>query len=436
MEQVEQMDVMAVQHTTTGLQSKRLCRCPVRRPRRHRDLIIVPRIPMIGQTLKRMIAEASHLQNLRPCLQGLPVWCFHVKIVVPLLPRCGEEMKVDGQSAMPVVSQQLLSKKSSLTIAGLYHKLHGVHRPVAMKKSVIKRRKRVVPATSETDAAALQQNSFTVSPSPQPSHLEAPGDVRQRASSVIEVSLHDVREGHHLAERRGTVHGDLRTHSYGHSPHLLPADAIQPSEQIRSTARSSTGTLGVDFTGYQIGASSGKLSPHSAKTHIRHSQHLPPLSSFDHEPWSKSSDADSNDRLSPLNPTRKRSRSATEQSSPSTAAGSSEEVGRPRLSSIVQILNNPQKTSAVEDVPVDPHLSALPLHLQQHRQSIPSNHQSQQIASAAIAHGQMTRADTTHSDSPSSSQSDKMARLKHEAEQMRELLRSKEREIQEMERGS
>jgi GATA-binding protein len=29
---------------------------------------------------------------------------------------------------------------------GLYYKLHGVHRPVAMKKSVIKRRKRVVPA--------------------------------------------------------------------------------------------------------------------------------------------------------------------------------------------------------------------------------------------------------------------------------------------------
>lgn len=35
------------------------------------------------------------------------------------------------------------SRRSSLTNAGLYHKLHGVPRPVAMKKTVIKRRKRV-----------------------------------------------------------------------------------------------------------------------------------------------------------------------------------------------------------------------------------------------------------------------------------------------------
>lgn len=33
---------------------------------------------------------------------------------------------------------------------GLYHKLHGSHRPVQMKKAEIKRRKRVVPADSQT----------------------------------------------------------------------------------------------------------------------------------------------------------------------------------------------------------------------------------------------------------------------------------------------
>ncbi|KAI0171755.1 hypothetical protein GGR52DRAFT_437994 [Hypoxylon sp. FL1284] len=36
---------------------------------------------------------------------------------------------------------------------GLYYKLHGVHRPVTMKKSVIKRRRRVIPA-SQADGAA------------------------------------------------------------------------------------------------------------------------------------------------------------------------------------------------------------------------------------------------------------------------------------------
>lgn len=51
---------------------------------------------------------------------------------------------------------------------GLYHKLHGSHRPVQMKKSTIKRRKRVVPATTDLDAAASSAASHTsVSPDPQ-----------------------------------------------------------------------------------------------------------------------------------------------------------------------------------------------------------------------------------------------------------------------------
>ncbi|KAL2755195.1 hypothetical protein ACRALDRAFT_2028367 [Sodiomyces alcalophilus JCM 7366] len=48
---------------------------------------------------------------------------------------------------------------------GLYYKLHGVHRPVSMKKSIIKRRKRVVPsplgdeATGEYDASEMQSQA-------------------------------------------------------------------------------------------------------------------------------------------------------------------------------------------------------------------------------------------------------------------------------------
>ena len=48
---------------------------------------------------------------------------------------------------------------------GLYHKLHGVHRPVAMKKSIIKRRKRVVPYTP--DQAQSQNDSPETSASPE-----------------------------------------------------------------------------------------------------------------------------------------------------------------------------------------------------------------------------------------------------------------------------
>jgi GATA-binding protein, other eukaryote len=65
---------------------------------------------------------------------------------------------------------------------GLYHKLHGSHRPTAMKKATIKRRKRVVPATSDTPPAhgakpATQDTTSSPEPPPYlapslPVHLE------------------------------------------------------------------------------------------------------------------------------------------------------------------------------------------------------------------------------------------------------------------------
>jgi GATA-binding protein len=63
-------------------------------------------------------------------------------------------------------------------VAGLYHKLHGSHRPVAMKKSTIKRRKRVVPAypdvAPQTDSSTTHQrvSASPDSPSMPPSHLQ------------------------------------------------------------------------------------------------------------------------------------------------------------------------------------------------------------------------------------------------------------------------
>jgi len=60
---------------------------------------------------------------------------------------------------------------------GLYHKLHGVHRPVAMKKSTIKRRKRVVPALQEQaesgDVNRSPRSGLAGSPSPDTSPAAA-----------------------------------------------------------------------------------------------------------------------------------------------------------------------------------------------------------------------------------------------------------------------
>src|SRR2546423_15470131 len=65
-----------------------------------------------------------------------------------------------------------------ITATGLYYKLHGSHRPVAMKKSTIKRRKRVVPAypdvTPQTDPPTTHRHvsASPDSPSMPPSHLQ------------------------------------------------------------------------------------------------------------------------------------------------------------------------------------------------------------------------------------------------------------------------
>ncbi|RMZ77656.1 hypothetical protein DV738_g4228, partial [Chaetothyriales sp. CBS 135597] len=57
---------------------------------------------------------------------------------------------------------------------GLYHKLHGSHRPVQMKKSMIKRRKRVMPAYP--DPSRLDDSTPEVAPSPS---VESTDDGRQ-----------------------------------------------------------------------------------------------------------------------------------------------------------------------------------------------------------------------------------------------------------------
>ncbi|OCK83690.1 hypothetical protein K432DRAFT_290583 [Lepidopterella palustris CBS 459.81] len=65
---------------------------------------------------------------------------------------------------------------------GLYYKLHGLHRPVAMKKQEIKRRKRVVPAAPDTTQQPAHFANFSpknpphssVSPDPSTSLPDAP----------------------------------------------------------------------------------------------------------------------------------------------------------------------------------------------------------------------------------------------------------------------
>ncbi|KAG8527604.1 uncharacterized protein KY384_007757 [Bacidia gigantensis] len=215
--------------------------------------------------------------------------------------------------------------------------------------------------------------------------------------------------------------------------------AMKEVEQFAMRVRSRD--LGVDFTGYQLQKGVEKASPSLPQ---KSQQQLPPVSSLDPEPWTRTAESEVGSRLSPMTISRKRSHSNTEQSSPSTLAGSTlagsmDDPNRPRLSSISQILNTPQHVSAVEDYAIDPHLSHLPPHLQQHRHPTLIPPPSQQPANGSQNQAQLQRHDSSSQGFGSPTRgpdyADKMARLKREADQMRELLISKEKEIQELERG-
>lgn len=67
---------------------------------------------------------------------------------------------------------------------GLYHKLHGSHRPVQMKKSTIKRRKRVVPAAADGDIVPSGLSNTSVSPEPQYDEMDMTSDSGSAAKRI------------------------------------------------------------------------------------------------------------------------------------------------------------------------------------------------------------------------------------------------------------
>ncbi|KAL9124743.1 MAG: hypothetical protein Q9217_005962 [Psora testacea] len=318
---------------------------------------------------------------------------------------------------------------------GLYHKLHGVHRPVAMKKSVIKRRKRVVPAANETETSHLHHNSFAVSPSPTPQQLDVQNPIRPRLGSAMEHhGPLDLRPNPHLLDSPD-VHNNRRTSTSMQSNH---PHSQHPS--MDSHHHYDPPPIGVDFTGYQLDNRNRRPSNHPhQKPQAQHQ--LPPVSSLD--PTTVPSESESHSGLSPFPPSRKRSHSNTERSSPSPSTVNSDRA--PRLSSISSILNAPQQNSAVEDVPIDPHLSTLPPKLHQHRHSTPLPHlhhfaHHQQQPPGPQAQGQLRTErekprQSTSSDPGVWELAEKKARLRKEMEQMRELLRSKEKELEELEKS-
>lgn len=108
-------------------------------------LLPLLRLLRLSQRVMRLMVRAI-IRTLRPDRNPLP-WLrrtkCNVKIVELRILPYGDETRTANPFVMHVVS--IRGMLDLLTIVGLYHKLHGEHRPIQMKKTVIKRRKRIVP---------------------------------------------------------------------------------------------------------------------------------------------------------------------------------------------------------------------------------------------------------------------------------------------------
>ncbi|KAI9705493.1 MAG: putative electron transfer flavoprotein subunit [Candelina mexicana] len=194
---------------------------------------------------------------------------------------------------------------------GLYFKLHGVQRPVTMKKSTIKRRKRVVPAVPDSSLQQERPRSYNPSVSP----------VDQQITTLTDGSLG-------LSNRAKPSGSSCTVHESQESP------VYELQEGYRH--------LPVDFTQYP--------------SRPTDSQGLPDSNGVTLRPSDTSSPSQRHHSASPHlsnPPSRKRSFSATE-----GEAQTGEVIANStQPSSISSILNPSQRAS--EDIPIEPSLLAM-----------------------------------------------------------------------------
>lgn len=273
-------------------------------------------------------------------------------------------------------------------MAGLYHKLHGVHRPVAMKKSIIKRRKRVVPAMQEPEPNNTHLTSFPVSTSPN-SHYSEPIDPRQHRQDSPSLELNE------SVNLDGRARDHLDHHQYEPPP------------------------IGVDFTGYRIDQHQRPSSRGPPNPHL-------PLPSIHERSTRNAASRDSQRTLSPFPGSTSRKRSFSDAQLEKPSASSTESGRTNRLSSISSILN-PTRRIHTEDVPIDPSLSGI-------GQQRPHRQSQIQLLHPPLAPPppEIRLQNVAEGDPGGWERTELKARLRREAEHFREMLKAKERELEEL----
>jgi hypothetical protein len=196
----------------------------------------------------------------------------------------------------------------------LYYKLHGLHRPVAMKKQEIKRRKRVIPAVPDPSSSSSSSQQPPLNYSPHQPHPPTPRSFDSSVSPDPSTALSEPLDSY---------------------PSTTTAAAGGPA------SHRAYGPPAVDFTNfYQPAPSSAAAAYAHQQTPQQHQQ-----------------------QPSPQNPSpRKRSLSVAEADDTTAAAAAAAAAnGHPgnRASSISSILNPAGARQASLDAAIDPSLAAL-----------------------------------------------------------------------------
>ncbi|KAL4758302.1 siderophore transcription factor SreA [Aspergillus foveolatus] len=271
---------------------------------------------------------------------------------------------------------------------GLYYKLHGSYRPTTMKKTIIKRRKRVVPALRENSPTAATHSSHGSSASPE-------------ASSPATLAYsHDERHRYYSSEPVDQYHRI--------SPAAQRPFGFAPPP--------------VDFTNFNSGAVT--LPHHPPPPRLLEPGH-PPVSQFARRSISPSSSGNSKKRTlaetganTDTGPVPTTLEAGSNQLPPIVSSANPPPPAR--LSSISSILNH---AHARDESRLDPSLAALG----RQQQSQPHHPQPSPLAPTQAASQSLPGVSNMDNHVE-----DRRAKLQREAEEMREQLRAKERELAEL----
>ncbi|KAH7030899.1 uncharacterized protein B0I36DRAFT_115686 [Microdochium trichocladiopsis] len=269
---------------------------------------------------------------------------------------------------------------------GLYYKLHGVHRPVTMKKSIIKRRKRVIPAAQAGDGD------------------DTASSVGDQYSQYADTEMSELERG--SLNEDGSVNLGLRRRQ-DRPPNFLP-------EPIRS-GLSSASLASSDLTPYHA---ANTLPPLNLRDSLHDNNRLAPILSM-------TASGDRQSSILPgsyLSPGRTRKRSFDSE----FPAGEGNSDGPKRLSSIKSILNAYGDGAADSGSAPESRETFRPSRSPSATQLRPTLSPSPFPTAQAAAMESRSRENTADSER---SKSDRRAALREEAERMREMLAAKEREL-------